>query len=67
MDKISIIIPVKDEEETIGSVIKATIDFTKATLTADGKEYRVSSVGAAAQELIVVGGLESWVKKKIEE
>lgn len=27
MDKISVIIPVKNEEETIGSVIKATIDF----------------------------------------
>jgi glycosyltransferase involved in cell wall biosynthesis len=27
VDKISVIIPVKNEEETIGSVIKATIDF----------------------------------------
>jgi homoaconitate hydratase len=52
---------------TVVTNIKATIDFTKATLTADGKEYRVSPVGAAAQELIVLGGLESWVKKKIEE
>ncbi len=52
---------------TVVTNIKATIDFTKATLTADGKEYRVSPMGAAAQELIVVGGLESWVKKKIEE
>jgi len=50
---------------TVVTDIKATIDFTKATLTADGKEYHVSPVGAAAQELIVVGGLESWVKKKI--
>lgn len=50
---------------TVVTNIKATIDFTKATLTADGKEYRVSPVGAAAQELIVVGGLENWVKMKI--
>ena len=50
---------------TVATNIKATIDFTRATLTADGKEYRVSPVGAAAQELIVVGGLENWVKKNL--
>lgn len=51
---------------TVATGIKATTDFTRATLTADGKEYRISPVGAAAQELIVVDGLENWVKKKIE-
>jgi homoaconitate hydratase len=52
---------------TVATNIKATIDFTKAILTADGKEYHISPVGAAAQELIVVSGLERWVRKKIEQ
>ncbi|MFQ6008866.1 MAG: aconitase family protein, partial [Candidatus Zixiibacteriota bacterium] len=49
---------------TVSTGIKATIDFTKATLKADGKEYRLSPVGAAAQKLIVAGGLEKRVKGK---
>ena len=30
------------------------------------KEYKKNPVGAAAQELVVVGGLEKWVKKQIK-
>ena len=33
--------------------------------TADGKTYAISPVGAAAQELVVVDGLENWVKKRL--
>ncbi|MEW5994216.1 MAG: homoaconitase, partial [Candidatus Zixiibacteriota bacterium] len=47
---------------TVATDIKATIDFSKAVLTADSKEYRVSPIGTAAQELIVADGLEKWVR-----
>jgi homoaconitate hydratase len=52
---------------TVKSGITAEIDFKKSTLTADSKKYTISPVGTAAQELIVVGGLENWVKKKINQ
>ena len=41
---------------------KAVIDFRKSIIFADGREFPFSPVGAAAQELVVMGGLESWVK-----
>jgi len=50
---------------SVKSGFLAEIDFKKSTLIADGKNYSISPVGTAAQELIVVGGLESWVKNKI--
>jgi homoaconitate hydratase len=50
---------------TIVTGIKATIDFTKAMLIVDGREFRISPIGAAAQELIVADGLENWVKEKL--
>ena len=42
-----------------------SIDFAKAELTYDGKTYALSPVGAAAQELIIIDGLEKWVKSKL--
>jgi homoaconitate hydratase len=50
---------------TIRSGWKAKVDFANATLTANGKEYAIGAVGAAAQELIVAGGLEAWVKERL--
>jgi homoaconitate hydratase len=50
---------------TVATGMKATIDFSAATLTADGKTYRISPIGVAAQELIVADGLENWVRKKL--
>ncbi len=50
---------------TIATGWQATINFARATLTVEGKEYRISLVGAAAQELIVVDGLEKWVQGKL--
>ncbi len=50
---------------TVRSGWKAKVDFASATLTANGKEYAICAVGAAAQELIVSGGLESWVKERL--
>jgi homoaconitate hydratase len=53
------------EKLSVKSGIGAEIDFKKSTLTASNKNYSISPVGIAAQELIVVGGLENWVKSKI--
>ncbi len=50
---------------TVRTGMKATIDFSRAVLSAEGKEYDLSPVGLAAQELVVVGGLENWVKEKL--
>ncbi len=50
------------ERLTVKTAIQAKIDFRKSTLLADGKTYSISPVGAAAQELVVVEGLENWVK-----
>jgi len=50
---------------TVKTEIKAEIDFTKSQITASEKTYLISPIGIAAQELIVCGGLEEWVKKNI--
>ena len=50
---------------TMKTAVQATINFKKAELHADGNIYKLSPVGAAAQELVLVGGLENWVKKAL--
>jgi homoaconitate hydratase len=45
---------------------KIKIDFKKSNVIFDDKEYAFTPVGTAAQELVVVGGLENWVKKNLE-
>jgi len=50
---------------TVRTGLKATIDFMSSVLIVDEKEYSISPVGVAAQELILTGGLENWVKKRI--
>jgi len=50
---------------TIKTGAEAVIDFRKSIIFADDREFPFSPVGAAAQELIVVGGLENWVKKNM--
>ena len=50
---------------TVKTGIEAQIDFTTATLEAAGKVYAISSVGVAAQELVLSGGLEAWVKERL--
>ncbi|HOI31016.1 MAG TPA: homoaconitase [Melioribacteraceae bacterium] len=53
------------EKLTVKTGIRAVIDFAKSILSADGTEYPIDPVGIAAQELIVSGGLENWVKKNL--
>jgi homoaconitate hydratase len=50
---------------TVRTAIETTIDFEKSILTADGKTYKIGPVGEAAQELVVEGGLENWVKGRL--
>jgi homoaconitate hydratase len=54
-----------EDKLTIQTGIKAKIDFKNSKIIAGDTEYSISPVGTAAQELVVVGGLESWVKKQL--
>jgi homoaconitate hydratase len=50
---------------TVRTALKANIDFKRSVLQVNGKTYAMGAVGAAAQELIVTGGLENWVKQNL--
>jgi homoaconitate hydratase len=50
---------------TVKTGATATIDFRKSVILADERAFPFSPVGAAAQELVVVGGLENWVKRNL--
>ncbi len=50
---------------TVKTGATATIDFKKSVILADERVFPFSPVGAAAQELVVVGGLENWVKENL--
>ncbi|KAI9002112.1 homoaconitase mitochondrial precursor [Hyaloraphidium curvatum] len=56
-------------EKTRRTGWNATIDLVKGTMDvqtpAGAKSYALPRVGRAAQELLVDGGLENWVKKRI--
>ena len=53
------------EKPTIRIEEKIKVDFSASVISFDGNEYPISPVGKAAQEIIVAGGLENWVKTKI--
>jgi homoaconitate hydratase len=53
------------EQPTVRTAIHARIDFKQSTLEAEGKTYALPPVGAAAQELVLSGGLENWVKERL--
>ena len=42
------------------------INFENSKASFDSKQYDFDSVGKAAQELIVYGGLNNWIKEKIK-
>ncbi|MBK7380961.1 MAG: homoaconitase [Ignavibacteriales bacterium] len=50
---------------TVKSGSNVKIDFENSVLTFNNKSYSIDPVGEAAQELIVTGGLEDWVKKNL--
>ena len=45
--------------------IDAKIDIINSIIVAGDTKYEISPVGIAAQELVVVSGLENWVKKQL--
>jgi homoaconitate hydratase len=53
------------EKLTVKTDKKVKVDFKNSSITFDGKEYSIDPVGEAAQELIIAGGLEDWVKKNL--
>lgn len=53
------------EKLTVQTNKKVKIDFENSSITFDEKDYSIDPVGEAAQELIIAGGLEEWVKKNI--
>jgi homoaconitate hydratase len=66
-----LIIDLKNEfgtkELTVRPGIEVEIDFRASILKTPIRDYNLSPVGTAAQELIVEGGLENWVKKRLEQ
>ena len=50
---------------TVKSGMNIKLDFQNSFLTFDNKTYSIDPVGEAAQELIVTGGLEEWVKRNL--
>jgi homoaconitate hydratase len=53
------------EKLTIKTGIKIKADFENSLLIVNDKKYSFDPVGEAAQELIVTGGLEEWVKRNL--
>ncbi len=53
------------EKLTVKTGNNVKIDFENSSLTFVNKTYTIDPVGVAAQELIVTGGLEEWVKKNL--
>jgi len=54
-----------DKSLSVRTNISAVIDVKKSILTAGDTTYSISPVGTTAQELVLAGGLESWVRKNI--
>lgn len=53
------------EKLTVKTGLIAKIDFQNSVINVNDKAYNIDPVGEAAQELIVTGGLEEWVKRNI--
>ncbi len=54
------------EKLTYETKLKLKIDFVNSVICFNQKNYYISPVGKAAQELIVAGGLENWVKQNLD-
>ena len=50
---------------TVQTSEKATVDYKNSELTFNSKVFKFGAVGSAAQELVIMGGLENWVKNNI--
>ena len=54
------------ENLTVATNKQATLDYENSILSFENKEYIFSPVGTAAQELVILGGLENWVKNNLK-
>ena len=50
---------------TVRTGIIGSLDIRRSVLVMDGKPYSIDPVGTTAQELILMGGLENWVKANL--
>ena len=50
---------------TVKTEMNALNNFMASVINVNNTEYPLSPVGSAAQEMIVTGGLENWVKERI--
>jgi homoaconitate hydratase len=50
---------------TIRTNLKLIVDFEKSLISTQQKTYDIDAIGAVAQELVIVEGLENWVKKRL--
>ncbi|MBN8545359.1 MAG: homoaconitase [Ignavibacteria bacterium] len=53
------------EKASVKPGLRIKVDFQTSTATVGDKVYPFGAVGQAAQELIVAGGLENWVKNNL--
>ncbi len=54
-----------DKAPTIRTARNARVDFTKSRIECDGKSYAFAALGTVAQELIVGGGFEAVIRKRL--
>ena len=47
------------------SVNVKNIEGNQAEIEVNGKTYAIDPIGPSAQELVLVGGLEEWVKRNL--
>jgi homoaconitate hydratase len=52
---------------TVKTEMNAVIDFTNSEIRVNKKKYSFDPVGKAAQELIIMEGLENWVKNNLSK
>jgi homoaconitate hydratase len=53
------------EKLTVKTGSSVKINFAKSEIEFEGYKYNIDPVGEAAQELIITGGLEEWVKRNL--
>lgn len=54
-----------DGKLSVKTGLSSEIDFVNSVISVSGEQFTISPVGAAAQELVISGGLENWVKSKL--
>jgi homoaconitate hydratase len=51
---------------TLRTTWQATLDFVRSELRVGSRSYPIPPVGTPAQELVVAGGLEDWVRQRMD-